>query len=173
MYKVSNKIILLIISLALMSGGCNQKTEPPYSTALEVGGKKIFVEIVNTLEKMQQGLSGREKLDDGQGMLFDFSGLPEKRPGFWMKDMKFDLDLIWIKNNPSTPSTDAQGRPEETRGATSSGRIVGITPNVSRPKSVDDKLPSYYPPDDIDQVLEVVAGWSEKYKIKVGDRIIK
>lgn len=149
MKKTLNKIIFLIIALFLISNGCNQKTAPPYSILLEIGNKKIFVEIVNTPERMQQGLSGRKKLNNDQGMLFDFSGLQERRPGFWMKDMKFDLDLVWIKDK----------------------KIIGITPNVPRPKSVDDKLPSYYPSGDINQVLEVNAGWSEKYKIKVGDEI--
>jgi uncharacterized membrane protein (UPF0127 family) len=149
MHKVSNKIILLIFLLLLFGNSCNQKATPPYSTLMEVGDKKIFVETVSTLEKMQQGLSGREKLENDRGMLFDFSGQTDRRPGFWMKDMKFDLDFIWIKNK----------------------KIIGITPNVPSPKSVDDKLQSYYPPSDVDMVLEVNTGWSEKYKIKIGDEI--
>lgn len=126
-----------------------------------MGNKKILVEAADTPQKKQQGLSGREKLNDNQGMLFDFPNDDGARPGFWMKDMLFDLDIIWIKNNPST----------------SSGRIISITPNVPAPfkdkgLGIKDKhLPLYYPPDEIDQVLEVNAGWSRENEVEVGDEV--
>lgn len=149
MDKGSKKIILILIILLFFGNGCSKKTASPYSTALEIENKKIFVEIVNTPEKMRQGLSGRNKLNDNQGMLFNFLGSLEKQPGFWMKDMEFDLDIIWIKDK----------------------KIIGITPNISHPKSINDALPLYYPPSDIDMALEVNAGWSKKNKIKIGDEI--
>jgi uncharacterized membrane protein (UPF0127 family) len=66
-----------------------------------------------------------------------------------MKGMKFDLDLIWIKNN----------------------RVIGITSNVPHPKNENDELPLYPPPSEIDMVLEVASGFSEKNNIAVGDTI--
>lgn len=139
------------VSVAMIFTGCaiNQRIEN-YDTPLLVGKKKIFVFIAKTPEEKRQGLSGREKLKDGQGMLFDFTGDDEARPVFWMKDMKFDLNLIWIRE----------------------GKIIGITPNVPHPNSPSDKLPVYSPPSEIDMVLEVNAGWSEKYNVKIGDHVI-
>ena len=121
----------------------------PYITPLRVGTQQIFVQVVSTDSAKEQGLSGREGLTDKQGMLFIFDGNDLARPGFWMKDMKFDLDFIWIKNHA----------------------VIGITPNVPHPARVDANLPVYYPPEDVDAVLEVNAGWTATHNIKVGDQI--
>ena len=68
-------------------------------------GEKIFIEIASTSEEQEQGLSGKRKLMEfvrdqkirTEGMLFVFS---EPRVlNFWMKDMRFDLDIIWLDEN--------------------------------------------------------------------------
>jgi uncharacterized membrane protein (UPF0127 family) len=101
-------------------------------------------------------------------MLFDF-GKVASSPGFWMPDMKFNLDFIWIEQNPSTGS----------------GQIVGITPNVPAPignwklsreagsgsAGKIENLPIYYPPSPVNWVVEVNSGWCQKYKIKTGDEV--
>lgn len=167
------RITLITSVIVLMSAGCNvqNQAQTAYNKELSVGNKKIFVEVADTPQKKQQGLSGREKLNDDQGMLFDFGTLSSStsakatadlqkgegaRPAFWMKEMKFDLDLIWIRN----------------------GKIIAITPNVPAPqiknkglKTKDNVLPLYYPPDEIDHVLEVNAGWSRENEVGVGDEI--
>ncbi len=143
-----------------------------YTEKLRVGNQTIFVEIATTPGEQQQGLSGREALTDNEGMLFDFRPTPPSlplprggiknnsppyqggvegglRPGFWMKDMKFSLDLIWIKNQT----------------------IIAITKNVPYPKNGAAQLPLYYPPSAIDSVLEVNAGWTDRHQIVVGDEV--
>ena len=68
-------------------------------------GEIIFVEIADTSEKQEQGLSGKSKLNEfvrdqkirTEGMLFVFEK-PEIL-NFWMKDMNFDLDMIWLDEN--------------------------------------------------------------------------
>ncbi|MBI3232412.1 MAG: DUF192 domain-containing protein [Candidatus Doudnabacteria bacterium] len=146
----SKKTILCFVAIGLLSVSCNEPDPVGlYNAPIAIGNKKIFVEVANTNEKKTQGLSGRKKLTDNQGMLFDFARINNARPGFWMKEMNFDLDLVWIKDE----------------------KIIGITPDVPRPSSPGDKLPLYYPPAPIDAVLEVNAGWSEKNKIEVGDEV--
>ncbi|MEK7618489.1 MAG: DUF192 domain-containing protein [Patescibacteria group bacterium] len=163
MKKVQAKKLIALLALLLLSSGCKDPGLPAlynYSNPLMVGEKKIFVEIARTPEQKTQGLSGRQKLTDSQGMLFIFDNPPsipplskggarEVRPAFWMKDMKFDLDLIWIRE----------------------GKIIGITANVPHPKSMTDILPSYSPPANVDQILEVNAGWSKRNGVKAGDEI--
>jgi len=64
---------------------------------LRVGQKIINVQIASTLAQQEQGLSGRRCLGANQGMLFVFD-----KPGFypfWMKDMKFNIDIAWIGAN--------------------------------------------------------------------------
>src|SRR3989338_8541055 len=54
----------------------------------------IEAEIADTDSKRQMGLMFRESLSDNQGMFFIFEN--EARHGFWMKNMQFPLDILWI-----------------------------------------------------------------------------
>jgi uncharacterized membrane protein (UPF0127 family) len=156
-YNTHMRKNILTILLILFTGvGCNSKTvvskrpSATYITPIIVGSQKIFVQIVSSSAEMEQGLSGREKLSDTEGMLFDFHSTHITRPIFWMKDMKFNLDLIWIYKN----------------------QIISITKNV--PILLDTDIqnpPTYSPPSDIDMVLEVDAGWSDAHNIKTGDEV--
>ncbi len=107
-----------------------------------VVGKHTFrVDVADEPVERYQGLSGREKLDDGGGMLFIF-----EKPdlyGFWMKDMRFSIDIIWIKR----------------------GRVAGISEKLD-PSSYP-KL--FYPPEPVDYVLEISSGEASRRGIKVGD----
>jgi len=139
----------------VLSAACNQKTLPPhpagvipndYTHTLRIGNQILKVEIAKDPAAMQQGLSGRASMDNNQGMLFDFGSGAPQTPQFWMKDMKFNLDFIWLYKN----------------------KIIGITPDVPAPTN-NNPLPLYSPPAPIDQALEVNAGWSRAHGIKVGD----
>ncbi len=79
-------------------------------------------------------------------MLFIFD-----KPGaysFWMKGMKFSIDIIWIANN----------------------KIVGFVENAELPDGL--KIPTYKPSAAIDKVLELNAGTVARDGIKIGDTII-
>jgi uncharacterized membrane protein (UPF0127 family) len=155
------KKLFLLLTILFLFAACDRlATQQPlpnvtqnmknnYTTSLLVGSNKIFAQIVSTPESMAQGLSGRGRLNDDQGMLFDF-GQPQT-PAFWMKDMNFDLDFVWISN----------------------GKIIGITKDVPAPISgtADDQLKLYYPPSAINWVLEVNSGWVDEHKIKTGDEV--
>lgn len=106
----------------------------------------LTVEVVNTPQSTTQGLSGRDAIG-AQGMLFIFP--TNEARYFWMKDMKFDIDIIWISHN----------------------QIVGITRNVPKPQedTPDYKLETYPSQESVDMVLELGAGESEKYGINPGD----
>lgn len=102
---------------------------------LTIGAHTLTVEVADTTFTRMRGLSNRESLLSGCGMLFVF---PAKgRYGFWMKDMRFPLDLVWIAD----------------------GSVVGVTANV--PPPIDRGVSgfrTYYPPAGVDQVLELNAG---------------
>ena len=105
----------------------------------------IDVEVVDTPEKQAQGLSGREKIPDKAGMLFYFSEYRVR--DFWMKNMLFPLDIIWIDG----------------------GKVVGISKNVPIPDG--ESLPTYSSPSPVSMVLEVNSGFADKNNLKVGDRV--
>ncbi len=112
----------------------------------KIGNANLKVQIADTVKTRMQGLSGRKRLASDEGMLFifPFSG----KHGFWMKDMNFDLDIIWIKEN----------------------KIIGVSENVKKPETGNfSELETVYPPEDIDTVLEVNSGFSKANNLKVGD----
>ncbi len=143
-------LIILLFSVPLLAVSCDKKplvTEQKTilhgsPKTILVGSNQLKVELMDTPKLMEQGLSGRDELPDGQGMIFDFTNTPNKQPGFWMTEMKFDIDIIWIRDS----------------------RVIGINVNVPKPKG-NEQLPLYYPPGDIDYVLEVPAGWSAAHNV--------
>lgn len=108
------------------------------------------VEMATTVTEQARGLSYRENLGENAGMLFMFS-----KPGiqsFWMKDMRFPLDMIWISGN---------------------GTVAGFAENVPAPAPGTAlwNLPVYTSPNGVQQVLEVNAGSVARYNIKTGDKV--
>jgi hypothetical protein len=111
-------------------------------------GRVFHVDLADTMAKRMRGLSGRVSLTDDQGMLFIFPS-PD-RYSFWMKDMKFAIDIVWIS------------------GTT----VVDVTENVPPPAPGQStlSLPMYSPAVPADKVLEINAGLADKLGIGAGDR---
>lgn len=55
---------------------------------------RYAVVIADTPEKQQRGLSATESLSADKGMLFAYDSVAERC--FWMKDMRYGLDIIWL-----------------------------------------------------------------------------
>lgn len=113
------------------------------SQILAIGRHRFYIEIADEAEEHTRGLSGRPSLGPKAGMLFIFPQ-PAKY-GFWMKEMNFPLDFVWISGT----------------------KIIGTTQNVP-PVCCD----FYYPPEGVDKVLEINAGQVEKFDIKPGDSVV-
>lgn len=64
---------------------------------IEIGGKKYLVEVAITQEEKETGLQGRTKLEDSEGMLFDFSN-EVGSISMWMKDTLIPLDIVFIND---------------------------------------------------------------------------
>jgi uncharacterized protein len=124
------------------------KTNTRNLPSLQVGNTKVNVEIASSVLEKAEGLSGRENLSENSGMLFVFN--TKTKPGFWMIDMKFPLDMIWISN----------------------GKVVSISENAEpEPGKSPGQLKKYFPTEPIDYVLEVNGGFSRKNNIRVGDSV--
>jgi uncharacterized membrane protein (UPF0127 family) len=105
--------------------------------------KKIDVEIAETDDARHLGLMFREGMTEDQGMLFIFQN--EEEQGFYMKNTVMPLDIIFVNSKK---------------------QIVKIHKNT-QPLSEKD-LPSVKPAL---YVVEVIAGFTDKYKIKEGSYI--
>ena len=111
---------------------------------LEIGNATIKIEIADTETERTQGLSDRTNLAPDTGLLFIFPTITT--PNFWMKDMFFPIDIIWLDEN---------------------WKIIGIEKNLT-PETYP-KL--FFPPSPIKYVLEVNAGFSTKNNLKTGDQV--
>jgi len=115
-----------------------------------INGNEIEVEVVDDEIGRREGLSGREVLEDNKGMLFVFEAINFK-PAFWMKDMLFPIDIIWVND----------------------GVITQIDKNIGPPETVtsDEDLRLYLPNDEIDYVIEVNGGFCDRMMIRTGDSV--
>lgn len=115
-------------------------------SVVSIGNAKVTVDVVSTQQDREKGLSGKNVLEKDQGMLFVFS--TRDRHGFWMKEMKFPIDMIWI-------DTD---------------RVVFIKENAPVPNP-SETLPIYVPQQVANLVLEVPAGYTREHNITVGSKV--
>jgi len=110
-------------------------------TTVAVKNTTIVADLALTPDQQSKGLSGREKLSENQGMLFVM-----KTPGmygFWMKEMKFPLDIFWLDRT---------------------GKVVYIKENL-QPCLTTLNCPTFTPDMNSLYVLETVAGFAHKYGI--------
>ena len=124
---------------------------------VKIGNASIKTEVADSDAKKQKGLSGRSSLDKNSGMLFIMNN--KVIPTFWMKDMKFAIDIIWILSSS---------------GDVKDGKIIQIDKNAEAPKAgtSDSNLNRYSPKSAVDYVLEVNSGYSDSNNIKVGDSVL-
>lgn len=123
---------------------------PAVQAVVRVGEHEFRVEIADTPDREARGLSGRASLGEDEGMFFIFA-VPGTY-GFWMKEMNFPIDIIWIAG----------------------GRVAGFVEQAQpEPGKPLPELAVYYPPEDVDRVLEVNAGTVARYGIKAGDAVVR
>lgn len=122
-------------------------TESPSVPVVTLGGVQFRVELAVTSAERIRGLSGHPLLAADAGMLFVFE--QARKPSFWMREMLFPLDMIWIDADCTVVHI--------TRGA----------PPQALDQSLSD-LPRYGPPVAILYVLEINAGRAESAAITVG-----
>jgi uncharacterized membrane protein (UPF0127 family) len=138
--------LLLILAGAGLVGWSLSREAP----RIVVGGDTIRVTVADEESEQVQGLSGRAGLASDAGMLFVYQ--QPSRPGFWMKDMRFDIDIIWIG--------EPEGQP----------KIMAVLPYLT-PQTYPQV---FAPPEDIAPVryvLEVPAGTVDRLDWQIGDLV--
>jgi uncharacterized membrane protein (UPF0127 family) len=152
-YIIIGLALIAVIAVAVLGVG-EAKPKPkaskpvskcgPYrtDTTVEINGTIINAEVPKNSTEFEKGLGGRPCILPNQGMLFGF-----KKPGqypFWMKDMKFPVDIIWI-------STDHKVAAEE----------INLQPSTYPDRFVNKDSPAQY-------VLEIKANLSKELKMTLG-----
>ena len=134
--------VVMLGAFAFLKGGTFEAIPENKTERLHIGSFEVQAEVVSSREKMERGLGERDDLCLHCAMLFDFHDLGKR--SFWMKGMRFPLDIVWIAN----------------------GRIVHIEKNIS-----PDTVEIFSPDVAADMVLEVNQGISDSYGWKIGDMV--
>lgn len=143
------KYFLGVLSGILILAGIwffGRQEQPQVQTrpTVTINGYELEIEIARTPEEQTRGLSGRGSLAENAGMLFVYEN--SLTPGFWMKEMNFPIDIIWISSDH---------------------KVIDITENIA-----PETFPQvFYPSLPVQYVLEVNAGWAESHNTKIGDAV--
>jgi uncharacterized membrane protein (UPF0127 family) len=129
----------------VMSAYSGPNKESQTQSAYLVGDTYCLqLDVARSPEKKRRGLSDRRTLAANEGMLFLYA--TSGRYGFWMKDMDFSIDIIWLD--------------EDNRIVTIKGR--------AQPES----YPQTFEPDQpAKKIIETPAGWTQKQNINSGDQL--
>ena len=147
LFFIRNKNLISIF-LFLFITGCNSSTPGDGNTwSMEVGNHTIQVEIADSPQEWELGLSYRDTLAEDHGMLFVFPD--ESRRVFWMRGCNFDIDLAYIESN---------------------GVISEIITMEKEPLDTPLDSLTRYPSQSttIRYVLEMIGGWFAEHDVNVG-----
>ena len=127
-----------------------EPTPTPNVPLVHIGNTAYVVDLALTSGERAQGLSGRPSLDTDRAMLFVY-----ERDGprwFWMPDMHFPLDMVWIRADCT---------------------VAGVTADVPNPPldTPRDQLPRYPASEPVRFVLEINAGQAETHRIIPGGHV--
>lgn len=148
----SRIIWLAVIVILFSAAACNRVNQTsnvtsPSPTVILPGGQRIkVIAIADSAEEQAQGLSGRTSLGQNEGIWFIFD--EEGYYPFWMPEMNFSLDIIWLDKDY---------------------RVADIARNVSPLPPLELNPPRYTNQRLAKYVLEVNAGVGSG--LAIGDRL--
>jgi uncharacterized membrane protein (UPF0127 family) len=154
---VAFALIVALVGVACDDDAATSGTAIPVATStpaqgtidLRYDGGVLRVELAITAEERTAGLSNRDSLSADAGMLFIFE--QPRIPGFWMKDTRISLDMIWIGSDKRVVEIDADVQPE--------------------PGIPDGDLTRYGPDVPVSYGLEVNAGTAARLGLAPGSQL--
>lgn len=126
-------LIMILVAVILTTGQAFQRK------TIKFGSCELTTEIASTKQDKARGLSNRPSLDEARSMIFPFNN---EQPVFWMKDMHFPIDIIWINDT----------------------KVVQINSNLQP----DNGETTYIPAQPIDYVIEVNSGKTARCAVVPG-----
>ncbi len=147
MLQIYQTLYCVVFSLGFLCSvlAASVRADELPTKTLQIRDQRISVEVAETAAQKMRGLSERDALAPNCGMLFPYAKADYY--AFWMKGMRFRLDILWIRDL----------------------RIVDLRTNVPTPRG--ETLISYRPRTPADQVLEVEAGYAERHGWTIGDLV--
>lgn len=153
MYILVSVISAFLIPFFIVGGSgseVNVEVEPT-PNAISLGDCELGVEEARTKEERNLGLMYRESLKDDTGMLFylDKPITPDSGYGFWMPNMNFSLDMVFLNED---------------------FEVVDVLDNV--PPCETEDCPTYRPKKAADYVLEINANKAAECNVAEGSRLM-
>lgn len=133
---VAGAVLAVCVAGAAMLFSVNNR-----KSMISVGGQVVHARIADTEASRQQGLSGTEPLAEDEAMLFVYDH--PTRPGIWMKDMNYSIDIVWLDATKKVIYIEREVSPE-------------TYPRIFLPQS------------DAQYVLELPAGFAYKHGLALG-----
>lgn len=153
--RATTYLLLILLVLAIVSVGAllafrrNQTNNATNCIRIQSGENAnkclLNYDLAQSPEEQAKGLSGRASLSDDKGLMFIF--VHSGTQCFWMKDMNFPIDIIWMSSNKE---------------------VQHIEENVS-PSTYPN---AFCPKVDAQYVLEVSAGVASKLNISPGQKLL-
>ena len=147
----SVRAVSMLLLLACSPGATSNPTAPTPTNpngprVIFPDGHVIRVELAPDPATREQGLMYRDRMPDGNGMLFFFPVTSEY--AFWMKNVRMPLDIIWLDE---------------------SHRVVWIVHEA--PPCGGEACVVYQPPRNATFVIEVTGGFARLEGIRIGERV--
>lgn len=121
----------------------------PLSFTVGSASTTLDVEVATTGAQSERGLGYRDALPPDAGMIFDLRDV--RIPQFWMKGMRFPLDMVWIGEDK---------------------RVAEITRDIApQPGVPDGELRLYAPKTPVRYTLELNAGAAARLGIDTGTQL--
>jgi uncharacterized membrane protein (UPF0127 family) len=144
--KYARILVLLIASMVAL---LPVEAKPPIA---KIGkNHKVKLEVAATPQQIERGLMFRTSMPEEQGMVFLFE--PPQSVNFWMYNCFMSLDMLFVRN----------------------GKIVKIFTDVPPCKSKNPNECPLYPEQrpgiEVDQVVELNAGWAKRHDVHEGDTV--
>ncbi len=145
-------LLAVVFGILFFQGNFKKNISFPFGLGIKqptaiIKNHTFKLTLVKTPKEQQVGLSEKTSLPQDESMLFPFGNADYYN--FWMKNMKFPIDIIYINKN----------------------HIVTIIDSAQPPKSAEESLPIYKSDEPADSVLEINAGLSKKYEFKKNDEV--
>ena len=143
-------IFLLFVCLLMLGcGGGSARMEEFNTMPVRLpDGATIRAEVMINPQDQARGLMFRESLAPDRGMLF-INADENQRP-FWMYQVNFPIDIIWLDRNK---------------------RVVEVVASAPPCKTKASECPNYGGKARSQYVLELAAGQAAKHNIQVGSAI--
>jgi uncharacterized membrane protein (UPF0127 family) len=145
----SKRAAVVMLMLSLGGGTCEKSSKPAgpqpqqlATTTITLGGRPFVLQVADDEPEQATGLMYRDSMPADHGMIFIFPD--ERHRGFWMKNTRIPLDIVYLD---------------------SKGQIVSI--KAMRPYDLTN-VPSDRPARF---AIELNHGTAKAINLRVGDRI--